>query len=395
MAKRIAFTNPALEKLIEANRGTRLVAYDTRQPGLMAELREGGTLTFYLYRWANGRPHRIRIGAYPDVPVDGARKQAKLLLADLVKGADPNAIKRAKRTEPTLRDLFDHWMEGHAKPHKRTWAEDQRQFDRLLAGWHGRRLSGIKRAEVQALHARIGKQRGPYAANRVLALLRAMFNKAADVGHEGANPTRGIKKFREQSRDRFLQPAELPTFFAAVNAEPNATLRDFFLLCLFTGARRSNVQGMAWADVDLQGAVWRIPTTKSGDPVNVPLPPAAVEILTRRAVEATGPWVFPGGKKNRAGHLNSPKAAWKRLCERGGFTDLRIHDLRRTLGSWQAAAGASLSVIGASLGHKSQQATAIYARLNLDPVRASVDAAVLALVAAGAPKETEADNANA
>jgi integrase len=77
-----------------------------------------------------------------------------------------------------------------------------------------------------------------------------------------------------------------------------------------------------------------------------------------------------------------PNGAWQALCTRAGFTDLWIHDLRRTLGSWQAASGASLQVIGKSLGHRSIQATAIYSRLNLDPVKVSVDAATAAMKAA-------------
>src|SRR5437867_2233057 len=79
-----------------------------------------------------------------------------------------------------------------------------------------------------------------------------------------------------------------------------------------------------------------------------------------------------------------PKTAWARLCLRGGFKDLRIHDLRRTLGSWQAGLGASLPIIGRSLGHARQETTQIYARLNLDPVRASVNAATAAIAEAGA-----------
>lgn len=381
MAERFSFTNPALEKMARDNQGSRIVAYDTRQPGLMAELRAGGTMTFYLYRWSDGRPHRLRIGAFPEVPVDAARDQVRKWIAKQIDGVDLAAVKRARRVEPTFKDLFEHWLE-YAKQHKKTWAEDERQFNKLLAGWHNRRLAGIKRSDVAALHARIGKEHGHYAANRLLALVRAMFNKAVDVGFEGPNPTKGIKKYREESRDRFLQPSELKAFFKAVEGEPNETLRDFFILCLYTGARRSNVQAMAWAELDLDAAGWRIPDTKSGDPVNVHLPAAAVEILQRRQDQANDcPWVFPGGRKNRTSHLTSPKAAWKRLCERAGIKDLRIHDLRRTLGSWQAAAGTSMAIIGKSLGHRAgSPATAVYARLNLDPVRASVDAAVLAMV---------------
>jgi integrase len=59
---------------------------------------------------------------------------------------------------------------------------------------------------------------------------------------------------------------------------------------------------------------------------------------------------------------------------------LRIHDLRRTLGSWQAATGATTAMIGKSLGHKSEQATAIYERLSIDPVRQSVERATEAML---------------
>ena len=144
---------------------------------------------------------------------------------------------------------------------------------------------------------------------------------------------------------------------------------------------------MAWADLHLDAAAWRIPETKSGEPVQVHLPAKAVEILRRRHAEADGcPWVFPGGKKNRASHLTSPKLAWKRVTTAAGLDGLRLHDLRRTLGSWQAIAGSSLGIIGASLGHKSQQSTAVYARLTHAPVVASVDAATSAILAAGNPK---------
>lgn len=66
--------------------------------------------------------------------------------------------------------------------------------------------------------------------------------------------------------------------------------------------------------------------------------------------------------------------------------DLRIHDLRRTLGSWQAKTGASMVIIGKSLNHKNQATTAIYARLDLDPVRAAVNTATLAMMQAVKPK---------
>ncbi len=78
-----------------------------------------------------------------------------------------------------------------------------------------------------------------------------------------------------------------------------------------------------------------------------------------------------------------PKARWRELLRRAKIRDFRLHDLRRTLGSWQAATGASLLVIGKTLGHKRPETTAIYARLDLEPVRKALTAATRALLTAG------------
>ena len=111
-----------------------------------------------------------------------------------------------------------------------------------------------------------------------------------------------------------------------------------------------------------------------------------VEVLKERRERSASEWVF--ASHSRTGHLVEPKTAWRRLLDRAGLSDLRPHDLRRTLGSFQAAAGASLPVIGKALGHKSQGATAVYARLDLDPVRTAVDAATALILAAAAKKTT-------
>ena len=111
----------------------------------------------------------------------------------------------------------------------------------------------------------------------------------------------------------------------------------------------------------------------------------AIEILKARQNNGSV-WVFPG--TGATGHLIEPKRAWARLLERAGIDNLRIHDLRRTLGSWQAKTGASMVIIGKSLNHKSSSTTAIYARLDLDPVRESVDRATSAIMVAAGLKPT-------
>ena len=171
-----------------------------------------------------------------------------------------------------------------------------------------------------------------------------------------------------------------------MDAEPSETIRDFIYISLLTGARKSNVMAMAWADIDLDAATWTIPDTKSGQPVTLPLVPDAVRILASRPHNSQH--VFPS--RIGTGHLVSPQKAWRSILNRAGLKDLRVHDLRRTLGSWQAAQGTSLPIIGRSLGHSSTASTAVYARVHLDPVREAMTSATAAIVAAGKPKKKSA-----
>ena len=385
MADRFSFTKATLGALLTDFQGRRLV-HDGKQPGLVAELRSADSLTLYLYKKIDGRPTKYRLGRFPEITVEQARNECAKLIGQIAAGGNPAAERRAARVEHTLGALFDWWLESHAKQHRRTWPEDQRQFDKHLAQLRTRRLSSISRSEVQSLHAKLGKDSGHTTANRIVSLLKALFNKAEGIGYRGDNPAARIKKFPEQSRDRFLRPDEVPAFWKALEQEPEL-FRDFFMVALLTGARRRNVQAMRWDDVHLDSANWRIPHTKNNDPVLIHLPSKALEILRRRH-EANGSsqWVFP--THSASGHLQEPKTAWRRIIARAGLTDIRIHDLRRTLGSWQALAGTSLQVIGKSLGHKSIQATQVYSRLTMQPVIESVDAATTAILAATEPKKT-------
>ncbi|MBS0350556.1 MAG: site-specific integrase [Proteobacteria bacterium] len=179
----------------------------------------------------------------------------------------------------------------------------------------------------------------------------------------------------------------LPRFFAALAEEPNETIRDYILLSILTGARRSNLLAMKWEEISWERAEWRIHTTKNEDPQTVTLSEEAMVILERRRPSASSEYVFPGS--GRTGHLVEPKKGWRRVLGDAEINNLRMHDLRRTLGSWQAKTGASLTIIGKSLNHKSLQATAIYARLDLDPVRESVEKATNAILTAAGLKQAD------
>ena len=369
--------------------------YDARTPNLAVCVTASGQKTYYRCGRVYGRGVRVRIGATDEITVENARKACVDLNGQIAAGKDPHEIRVSRRNELTLGELFDWYMENHARPHKKEWRKDQRRFDRYLGHWRKRRLSSITRAQVKELHVSVreskrGRDRGgPYAANHVLELLRHLYAKAkSELNWRGENPAEKIQRFPQPSRKRYLLPNELGMFLIAVQRLKRQTTRDFILVSLFCGARRGNTQAMQWRHINFEHGLWHVPAneSKNGEAITVVLPPAALEILrTRYAARTSSRWVFPG--QSRSGHLTSPKAAWKKVLEMAEIDDLRIHDLRRTLGSWQAANGASLSVIGKSLTHKSLSATQVYAHLDLQPVRESVHAAVQAMLASQRPEK--------
>jgi integrase len=382
MDRKIKFTSHALSKLPRPERG-KVRYFDTDLSGHCVRVTAQGAITFGIYKRVplTHRVIDVTIGKWPELSISDSRKIAQDKLYEIAKGINPNEVKRTVKADLTLGELY-HSVRDHEFSTIKTLKNYESIFRCHLEKWSTKRLSEITPFSVQTLHVRIGKEIGTHAANRALQLLRSLFSKAKVRGFDKPNPAAGIRQFREKSRDRFVQPDEAKTLFDAVLKEENATMRDFLLLSILTGARRSNVLSMRWEDVDLKERIWKLRETKNGEPQIIPLVPYAVAILSKRTGNSS-PWVLDS-PLSRSGHLEEVKSGWKRVLTRAGLKDLRLHDLRRTFGSWQAISGSSLHVIGKSLNHKSYEATQIYARLNIDPIRESVERATDSLlVAAG------------
>lgn len=388
--------------------GRRVYHYDQKIPGLAVCVMPTGTKTFYVVRRIGGKMEFYRLGGWPDLTVENARNLASRINGKVADGINPADNRRADRRVQTLGDAFTDFIALPARTKEKrprsakTLHDYRQQFSAYLEPWRHRRIVQICRADVEALHNDLGAKNGFFTANRVLGLLKAIYNAAIDAGYTGPNPAAGVRRFEEHSRKRFLQADELPKFWAALEAEPSEKIRDFVKLALWTGQRRGNVVAMKWSDVNLERAVWNIPQTKTGQH-EVPLPSPALEILRRRLLsrETSGPadpnntakrlpseYVFPG--LHGHGHLQDPMRQWRGILERAGIEDLRIHDLRRSLGSWQSKTGASLTIVGATLGHTQAQTTMIYGRLDNDPVRAAMETATSAIMAAAMPAKPKA-----
>ena len=328
-----------------------------------------GAKTFVLERRVKGRVRRITIGPYGPLTVEQARKIAEGHIGAIAHGEDPAQTRQDMIKEPTFSDLTALYEQRHL-PFKRSGRDDRSLLQSHLSELKTRKLSDITRNDVVVLHSRIGET-APYRANRAVALLRKMFNLAKDWGmFQGDNPATRIHFFKERERDRFVQPDELPGVFAAIMEEPDEYVQGSFWAYVFTGARREEVLSMKWEHVSLERAEWRIPQTKADRPHVLPLPTPLLAALGNLTRQEGNPYVFVG---QNGSHRVNIKRAWNRIRTKAKILDVRLHDLRRTVGSWLSGSGESLQLIGKVLNHSNISTTRIYARLNLDPVRTALE----------------------
>lgn len=380
------FTKRRLEQLGAPNAG-RLVYHDTQVRGLIFAVYPSGERSFAWYRKVRRYPTFRTLGPFPDLSIEKAREKASDMNGKLAQGKDP-----FEEEGITFGTVFDRYVTehlAHAKRPEKEMAAARKLAKKYLNSWANLPVSQLRREDVVRKHDDLKAKYGIYAANRTLQALKAAINWAILESRifAGPNPAEGIGIFPEPKRKRFLQPDELKELFKVMNRpETSEDLRHFISLALFTGARRSDLSRMRWEQICVTATgeqFWAVPDPK-GQPYNIPLTGPARRILAerRRKREGENPWVFPSTGKT--GHLVEPKHGWTTLRKRAKIPDVRLHDLRRTLGSWQAAQGASLHIIGRSLGHSDNSgATAIYAQLQLDPVRASMNTAVRAMLTAG------------
>jgi len=358
------FSPSALAKLTPSD--SEQFFYDDGCHGLGLRLSPKGKIRFFLRVGSRRQSLTAKT-------IDAARRQARERLNET------QALSEAD--DWTLQQCFDLWMKHKAKPHKRTWQRDQSRFDAYLKPMGKQRLSAITPVVVATLHNQIKEDSGPYAANDTLAFLSSLYRYAERFDYSGRNPCRNIDRFSEQDRERYLQPEEFPRWHAAVLSLTVPEARDFFLLALWTGVRRESVLSMRWDQIDLEAKLWRLPRegNKGKQDLIVYLSEEAIAILNQRRAHVKSEWVLPSRNGSQSGHYADPKASWAKVLELSGIKDLRIHDLRRTLGSWMAEGGTSLHIIGQTLGHKSLQSTRIYARLGSGAIRNAVNAASAAM----------------
>ena len=395
--------------------------WDTETRGFGLKVTPAGNRIYIVQARLNGRPVRYTIGKHgaPWTP-DKARGEAVRKLGEIADGVNPNEAKLIARQDMTISELCNIYVtEGCEKKKASTIAVETGLIRRHIKILIGRKRVGIlTRGDIERLltdvangktatdektgsHGRAIVTGGQGTANRTFDVLASMLTFAVNRGLRLDNPARGIKKYKQVQRERYLSPKELANLGEALSnaesefhtAQKRATSgrsqragkkgerelpsgENLFAiaairLLMLTGCRKSEILSLRWEWVDAERACLRLPDSKTGAKV-VPLGPPALKLIAELPRIVGNDHVIPSAVGDS--HFVGLQKVWKRIRERAGIPDVRIHDLRHSFASFGAARGDSLYIIGKILGHKQSHSTQRYAHLADDPLRAAADA---------------------
>ncbi len=348
MPRRLALTQKNIDKLKPAPQGKRLYIHDTQVTKLQLMVTDTGSKTFYVYQKVNGKPLRVKLGSYPELPPEKARKKALSTLAEIAMGDDPQAQKRRHRAVTvTVMEVYQDYIRARKNLRPQTLRNHQKTLRTALLDWQNTRMTDITPDKVVDYHRYLGENRSPSQANTGMVLLGALFNfaKVQYQDHQGRplipyNPVDRLSQLKAwypvTRRTNRLGHHHLKPWFEAVFVlkqhpldSSHHIVADYLLNLLFTGMRRGETQQLRPEYIDLEQKILTVPAslTKSGRMLVLPLSPFLVNLFKHRIQQQDTPLIFPGPGKS--GHFESLNAQLTFVSQRiqHRFTS---HDLRRT-----------------------------------------------------------------
>lgn len=383
-------------------RGARYTIFDSEIRGFGLRVFPSGKRTWILeYRPGEGgrrtAKKRITIGSTEDFTPDQARRQADKLRSQVKVGEDPQAAKAEARAAAKVSDIAGLFVSKLLGPKRKagTRANYEDILNRIVLPAIGTmKARSVKRSDISKLH--LVWQETPFQANRMLAVVGSMYSFAGREGviPEGFNPARGIEKYPEDARERFLSTPELERLGASIRLAETAGIpwtidpakktkhvakvnratkisphaAAALRLLIFTGARLREVLHLKWEHVDFERGLLTLPDSKTGRKVIVLNAPA---LTVLNAVPRIGAYVIASdsaGQKDEKPRADL-KRPWAVVSGHAGLGGVRIHDLRHSFASFGAGGGMGLPIIGKLLGHAEARTTQRYSHLADDPLR--------------------------
>ena len=357
MTDKIQLTDVYIRKMAAPERG-QVDIWDAKISGFGIRCSASGTKTFVMVYRYRGDWRRDGLGQYPATSLQEARRKAETARAELSEGKDPRDRRTSSRPAPKA-DGFGATVEafitGYVKRHNR--ASTAEETERLLRSvfvpvWDRYALTDIRKPDVLAVIDSIMERGKPSSARHAFAAIRKFFNWCTERGLLDDSPCRTIKPpVKANSRERVLTDPELSIIWQAAEGQGYPFGRIVQLLML-TAQRRGEVVGMRWEELDLDGGLWTIPSsrTKNHKSHMVPLTAGAVAVLRQVPRSDTSPLVFPARGMPEQAYSGYSKGK-RTLDASAKLHDWTLHDLRRTAATGMARAGVPPHVVERILNH--------------------------------------------
>lgn len=371
----VKFTKKLIDEIRCTDAQARIYLRDNQCRGLRLEVRSsGGKTYYYTYRDHRGKQRSYKLANAEDVSPAQARQLCERARAKIAMGTDIVQERKQLRQAMTLADFYTTQYLPYIQSYKRSWETDVSVFENHILPVLGHvGLDAITPADIGVVLSRARERLADSTCNRLLVLLRYMFNLAIRWQMVGVtiNPTMTHQLKRISTyRERFLTAAETERLLASVNRSANRMLRYIIPMLLLTGARKREVLEARWVDMDVERRYWRIPKTKSGRERYVPLSDASLELLRRVPRRTQCDYIFANHRTSLP--FRCVYRSWHRARTLAGMPEVRVHDLRHSFASFLVNAGCSLYEVQKILGHSSIVMTQRYSHLSLDSLLKAV-----------------------